>query len=177
MVTLRFIAREDALATVPGSRANVGQPAFYIGRKYIAPDRAAGRGARYEATQEPYEVTLDLDRQDDAMRFNRHVKLAQRGDIWPADEETAKHCGLAFVQASFANGEWKRSEPMPPQPPNDVMSSAPSLPATALHAEPAPEQQAARDATPFGLQPPQDVFADAFADVEVPREKPTKKRP
>jgi len=103
---LRFIAREDALATVPGSRASVGQSAHYVGRTYVAPKD--GKGGMYPATQEPHEAMFDMSKQDDVIRFNRYVKIAKRGDIWPADQETAAACGVEFVQASFKAGEWTR---------------------------------------------------------------------
>ena len=206
MVTLRFIAREDALATVPGSRPSIGQAAFYIGRKYVPPDRTTGKGARYEATEEPFEVTFDLDKQEDAGRFNRYIKIAQRGDIWPADEETAEACGVDFVPTTFSNGEWKRTSTEPTAPGNSPAAApgntpAPEIPldTTALEnlsgqvdvdlttSAPMPPDSKfggqRREETPFGLPPqaPQDVIAEPaqpapFADIELPREKPTKKR-
>ena len=118
---LRFIAREDGLATIPGSRANIGQAAFYIGRTFSPPDKAEGKGASYPATEAPHEVELDLSRQDEVIRFNRYVKLAKRGDIWPADEETANACGIALPAVGFSKdaGEWRLVAQLAPQPPGN----------------------------------------------------------
>lgn len=212
MVTLRFIARENAVATVPGSRANIGQAAFYVGRKYVPPDREKGKGATYVATEEPHEVSLDLDREDDKARFYRYQKLAKRGDIWAADEKTAKACDVEFVPATFANGEWTRTvvAPRPPgeapppsahqatmgiasEPAFDVVPDIPIDTSVVPAATNADVDIATKGAgenvsnasgevqapTPFGLpqNPPQDVLADPFADIAIPRDKPTKKRP
>lgn len=174
MVTLRFIAREDALATVPGARSSIGQPSYYIGRTYVAPDRKTGRPAKYEATKEPYEVTLDLEKQDEAIRFNRYVKIAQRGDIWPFDAQTAKLCGVALPAAEFNDGEWRCAPPPQPTPPGsapaDGAGDAPPLPATGL-ADASPP--AAEKAAP-ALSEPTRSFED-IEDIAAPA-KPTKKR-
>jgi hypothetical protein len=121
---LRFIAREDALATVPGSRVNVGQSAHYVGRTYLAPKD--GKGASYPATQEPHEATFDMSKQEDMARFNRYLKIAKRGDIWPADEATAKACGVDYVPASFKDGEWTRAAAAPAVPLHAPTPSAPA---------------------------------------------------
>jgi hypothetical protein len=136
MVTLRFYAREDALASIPGSRANIGQAANYIGRKYEKPDAKTGKPAKYPATPEPHEVTFSLDKEDDRARFNRYVKIAKRGDIWPADEATAKACDVDLPEVEFHkdDGEWRRAAPLLPlapgnasAPSGDVETSAPAI--------------------------------------------------
>jgi hypothetical protein len=135
MVTLRFYAREDALASIPGSRANIGQAANYIGRKYEKPDAKAGKPAKYPATPEAHEATFNLDKEDDRARFNRYVKIAKRGDIWPADEATAKACDVDLPQVEFHkdDGEWRRTAPRLPLAPGnapqlgEVHTSAPDF--------------------------------------------------
>jgi hypothetical protein len=189
VVTLRFIAREDAIATLPGSRANLGQPAWYVGRKYLPADPKTGKPASYPATEDPYEVTLDLDKQDDASRFNRFVKIAKRGDIWAADADTAKACGVELVKATDAKGEWQRAAPpapVPPgeQPPATVLVSEPTTPSTpgtrALDVESsAPSLPPESPAPPPFAEPdfslPTDILESAF-DEKVSHKTATKKR-
>lgn len=138
LVTLRFIAREDALATVPGSRANLGQPAWYIGRRYSPPDAKIGKAASYPATKEPYEVTLDLAKQDDSIRFNRFVKIAKRFDIWPFDAETAKLCDVPLPTVVFKDDEWRVPLPPAPHPPGESTSTELGAPALSDVAPPPP---------------------------------------
>jgi hypothetical protein len=117
---LRFIAAGDALAHIPGAPYAVGQPSRYVGRKFVPPKD--GNPAGYPATQEADEVELNVSRLDDAQRFARYVKFAQRGDIWPADAETAAACGVEYATASFKDGEWTRTSSPAVSPPHSTFS-------------------------------------------------------
>lgn len=121
---LRFIASEQGLAYIPGSRAGIGQASHYIGRRYQAPKD--GALASYPATEAAHEVDLDRTKQAEEQLFLRYRKLATRGDIWPADEETAKECEVAFVAAVFKDGEWTR--PAAAKAATPAQPGAPSAP-------------------------------------------------
>lgn len=110
LTKLRFYANAQALAYIPGSRAGIGQPAHYIGRRYVAPKD--GGPSSYPATPEPHEVQLDRAKLTDEQLFLRYMKLTQRGDILAADEATAKECGVEYRAAVFNDDEWT----LPPAP-------------------------------------------------------------
>jgi len=122
---LRFYANADALVYIPGSRAGIGQPAHYIGRRYQAPKD--GKPASYPATEEPYEVELDRTRLVDEQIFLRYMKLTRRGDILPADEATAKECGAEYRAATFKDDEWTQPPKPPEAPPPTLVGSEPSV--------------------------------------------------
>jgi hypothetical protein len=92
---LRFYARAGQMVRVPGQQIMVGQPVKYVGRKTV-------KDMRHEASSDPYEVEAGTRR---AMRL---VKLVRRDQcLWPADEPTAKACGVRFVPVKQdSNGEW-----------------------------------------------------------------------
>ncbi len=81
---LRFYARGTALVTDPHAQDR-GVRRF-IGRRWqeVLPGRWA-----WCPTGEPQAVAHHGDL----------VKAARDGDLWPADEETAKACGLPFSDA------------------------------------------------------------------------------
>lgn len=94
---LRFYAREDSLARTPGSSPGVGQAAEYIGREYDPETRG------YPAVEEAVEI--DVDKTDPAV-VEAYKNLARRGDIFAADEATAKAAGAPFAQPAFHDGAW-----------------------------------------------------------------------
>ena len=96
---LRFYAREDALATVPGFRAGIGQAMSYIGRKYEPP-------GRYPATKEAHEVDTDAVSVSDHHRYLDH---GRRGHVWCADAATATECNVDFVELTFKDGVWLKA--------------------------------------------------------------------
>ena len=90
---LRFYAREDQLVPVPGSFPRIGQAPSYIGRKFVAADRS------HPATDDPYECDAETE-------GGRRLKKLTRRDacLWPADEATARACGVAFVPVEVKDG-------------------------------------------------------------------------
>ncbi len=98
---LRFYAKEDALASVPGFQAGVGQAASYVGRKY----EKQLKGGTYAATKEAHEVDTDTMPHGLASRWLEH---GRRGHVWCADKETAAACDAEFVAVDFKDGAWSR---------------------------------------------------------------------
>lgn len=121
---LRFVAAGDALANIPGAPYAVGQPTRYINRKYVPADKATGTQSSNPAEEAPHEVTLDTSKQADENRFRRYQKMAQRGDIWPADTATAAECSVEFVQATFKDGRWSRGATAPAPAPSPAPAIA-----------------------------------------------------
>jgi hypothetical protein len=93
---LRFYAREDLPVRYPGHIPRTGSPDNYIGREFAPP---------YRAKREAFEC----DSESECGR--RLMKLTRRdGSLWPADEETAKACGVEFQDVEFNEGKWVLSE-------------------------------------------------------------------
>lgn len=55
----------------------------------------------YVATQEPFTVDKNTDLGRKLMRAVR-----REGSLWPADQETAKACGVSFKQVLFDGENW-----------------------------------------------------------------------
>jgi hypothetical protein len=93
---LRFLAREDQLVFVPHINVSPGAPERYVGRRFDA----ALRG--YPATEQPHEFDSE------STQGQRLIRLVTRdGCLWPADEATAKACGMkAQPKVKFAHGVW-----------------------------------------------------------------------
>lgn len=79
----------------PGAK-NVGQLYQYVGRRFDLESRV------HRAVADPVEVDSET------RNGKRLAKLCRRdGSLWPADAETAKFCGVPFVELSQdSNGEW-----------------------------------------------------------------------
>lgn len=93
---LRFCARGTALVSLPGERRVVGQHPRYVGRTLTIVDGAA----TWPANDQPHEC-------DSASQHGaRLTKRCTAGDLWPADEQTASHCGVAFVAIDHVGGAW-----------------------------------------------------------------------
>lgn len=89
---LRFYAKRDLLVTVPGSGT-----ARYVNR---TPKLLDNGGAAWPAVEKPYAVEPNTD------AGRRLALLCRRDDsLFPADEYTAKHCGVKFKNTRFVNGE------------------------------------------------------------------------
>ena len=85
MAKVRFYAKEDQLV--------VGWPEF-IGRKRDA-------DGNFPATQDPVEVESESD------VGRKLIKLTRRdGSLWPADESTARLCGVAHQAVEFNGVAW-----------------------------------------------------------------------
>lgn len=133
---LRFIAREDALAHVPGAPYAVGQAAAFVGRSFVC---VKGSPPAYPATREPHEVTLNEATKDGINRFARYQKMAMRGDIWPADAETAAACGVDLPSVAFMDGEWKLAAKV------DVRAAAAQPPTPSVIADKQPEKRTRKE--------------------------------
>jgi len=93
---LRFYARGDLLARVPGYTPRVGDVPRYVGRSYAVVD---GLGS-HPASESSYELDST------SPLAARLCKFARRGEVWCADKDTAAAIGVAFVPVKFADGEW-----------------------------------------------------------------------
>lgn len=103
---LRFYAKGDALCPVPGQGAVHGAALNYVGRQQVPRDALNSRGetvkqATYPATKEPFQVDSDSD-------AGRRLKLIcfRDGDVFPADQTTADHCQVPFVDVEHTGGAW-----------------------------------------------------------------------
>lgn len=121
---LSFFARRDALVSDPHALEREKRPTRrFVGRRWT--EVMAGRWAWVPADKpEAIDYHHDL------------VKAAKDGDLWPADEYTAKVCGLAF-DPNFGGEEtetikaWKAKQ--------DAAAAKKDPPAAgAAEAEPAP---------------------------------------
>ena len=98
---IKFYAKGAELVRVPGAAPRPNQPDMYVGR-YHDPTRRA-----YPATPEPYEV----DENTDAGR--RLISLARvDNSLYAADENTAKICGIEFIDVEYKDGAFI---PKPPK--------------------------------------------------------------
>ena len=99
---LKFHAKPGGLTAWPNSHFG-GQTRRYVGREFVAADRA------YPAKSEPDQIP---DTDADAPHLLRKVS---RGELWAADEHTARVAGVAFVALERGqDGEWfpkAKSEP------------------------------------------------------------------
>lgn len=95
MQKLKFYAREDLLVRKAGVAPRVGEATRYYGRKFDA----ASRG--YPATAEAVEVDADSEHGRKCIRA-----CVSESALWPADEATAKHCGVSFTPVEFVDGAW-----------------------------------------------------------------------
>ena len=97
---LRFHARADACVQLAAPRHNAAVE--YVGRKHVALEDGAGS---WPAVEEPFAIS---DRSEFAQKL---MTAARRGELWPADKETAEACGCAFVPVIFNAGEWLPGKP------------------------------------------------------------------
>lgn len=100
---LSFYPKPGALVYWPGHKpAGVHPP--YVGRRTVAD----GTSIAHPAQETPVVVDsehADADQRRAAERFTRFV--ARDGSLWPADEATARACGVAFVPVELRDGEWQ----------------------------------------------------------------------
>jgi len=83
------------LVREPGSVHVKGARAYYIGRKWD------GKLNGFPAHDEPHAVEAGTE---DAARL-AHL-CVRDSSLWPADEDTAAHCGVPFVPLKLVDGEW-----------------------------------------------------------------------
>lgn len=100
---LRFYAKGDLLVTEPGTAASTareGRPSRYVGRKLAMVGEGRQAVASFPATSDPYSCPAN------SPRGARLIKLTRRdGSLWPADEATARACGVDYVATRFSSGE------------------------------------------------------------------------
>lgn len=110
---LSFYARGDHLVTVPGVSPQGDQHLPRVGRVgggdpigiAAPPNRRDGKPTQGRSLPPASESPFVVEADSDAGR--RLVKLTRRdASLWPADEETAAACGVAFVDLDFNDGEW-----------------------------------------------------------------------
>lgn len=89
---LKFVAARDTLVPVPGAAQVAGQPPRYINRMLV--------DAGFPAHDKPFAI----DAADKAAR--RLVAKCQTGDLFAADEATARECGVQFMERELVGGEW-----------------------------------------------------------------------
>lgn len=96
---LRFYARDNLLVFVPGHArpAGGGSRPKYVGRTNDQAWQGTPKGR--PASKEPYEV----DSTDPSA--TRLCRIAATDcALWPADEATAKACGIKFVPVEIVDG-------------------------------------------------------------------------
>lgn len=106
---LRFYAKADALQRVPDFTPHIGQQDRYVGREYVpgefVPSPEPGgdpvRLATFPATREAFECDSESP---NGARL-KHLTFRDR-DLWPADQATADHCQVPYVELEFDDGEW-----------------------------------------------------------------------
>lgn len=94
--TLRFRARGTALCQ-HFERLEAGVRAF-VGRKFVTLDAAHPlREAAGLSPDEPTRFGWRSTGEDEEVPYNpEYIRACKEGALWPADEETAKACGVEF---------------------------------------------------------------------------------
>lgn len=90
MERMNFVPRGHELVPLPGDTYRTGQAARRIGARWDAEQR------RYVVTGQPYPVRVT-----DLERATALKRLARRGQILPADAQTARACGLRYQPIAF----------------------------------------------------------------------------
>lgn len=94
---LKFFPRAGVVCYPPGTKYP-GQHHPYIGRSIV---NIPGSVTRHPALPEGAEI----DSENAAA--GRYVEHCQREALWAGDVDTARHCGVAFVEVvQGADGEW-----------------------------------------------------------------------
>lgn len=103
---LRFYAKADSLVPLPGQGIAHGAALGYVGRKQVMSEAVNSKGdtvpqATFPATKEPFEIESESP-------GGRRLKLIcwRDGDLYPADEATARECQVAPVDVEFKDGVW-----------------------------------------------------------------------
>jgi hypothetical protein len=120
---LRFHARPGHVLSWPGMKF-AGQFARYVGRSTKLERDASGvvTAISHPAIAEPVEVdpqSKDKTQRDRAARLLRLMAIETEKPLLPADEATAKFCGVPFVPVELHDGEWlPKSKSSPSKEPN-----------------------------------------------------------
>lgn len=117
---IKVYARGSGLVTRPGYRPVAGNLPRYVGRRAKLVDgvrklggqELTGKQATFPATQDGEVFDLKSDAARELLRRVRHDEL------WAANEETAKFCGVPYVALEFTDGDWTpRKQSAPKKPP------------------------------------------------------------
>lgn len=100
MLELKFYSRDGRLAYDPTRARRQGQLPPYIGRTFDPKTRSA------VADSQPYVVRINEAAPEAPKWLSRVTKQAQRGDIWCADEATAKRLSVPYHDVARVDGEW-----------------------------------------------------------------------
>ena len=104
---LKFCAREDLLVNLkPGVTLGIGQMIPRVNRE---PDGNGG----YPASEKPF--CCDSESAIGKYLVRRMVRAKKQPPLWPADEQTAKACGVKYQPIEFKDGEWLPKAPEPPK--------------------------------------------------------------
>jgi hypothetical protein len=103
---LRFYSRAGALVTMPYAPLVVGQPKKYVGRMLKKIVYQGKEVYAHVASDKPFEID------EDTKIARRLIKLVRRDrSLYPADQYTAKACGVPFEQVKqAADGEWSAAK-------------------------------------------------------------------
>lgn len=101
---LRFYARPGHVFAWPGQRHS-GQIRRYIGRDHKVERDEKGEVVLigHPAQKEPVEIDPDSP---DGRRVLRLMRIESDKPLIPADKETAKACGMPFVEVEWVEGEF-----------------------------------------------------------------------
>lgn len=108
---LRFYARPGHVLPWPGPKFQ-GQPVRYIGRKTKLFKDDAGEvvAIGHPAIEQPVEID---ENSREGQRILRLFRIENEPPLWPADTETAKACGVPYVDVELKDGEWRPKKPLP----------------------------------------------------------------
>lgn len=99
---LAFLAKAGLVCHWPAAVRQTGQIYNYVGRTWDAASRV------HKANAEPVAIDDEHQDADTRVRAERLKQLVTRdGSLWPADEATARACGVEFVPVEMKDGEWQ----------------------------------------------------------------------
>ena len=103
---LRLYARPGYVFSLPGVRVAGAHPR-YIGRTL----QVDGKTIVNAATHEPAVIDSETKEGQRVLR----VMLCDGPDypLWPADEATARACGVPYVEVEMVDGEWQPKAKQP----------------------------------------------------------------
>jgi hypothetical protein len=103
---LRFYARPGYMFSLPGVRVAGSMPR-YIGRTV----RVEGKTILNAPLPEP--ATIDSETPEGKRVLRVMACDAPDYPLWPADENTARACGVPYVDVELTDGEWQPKSKQP----------------------------------------------------------------
>lgn len=98
MSTLKFFARDGHILAWPGQNVSGGS------RRYIGRDTNVIQkdGETVDILHPAQEKPVEIESSSEAgQRILRLFRIEDEAPLWPADEATAKACGVPFVSVKF----------------------------------------------------------------------------